>query len=96
MVIYGSHLLAVGIFISLLKYIHLYSYILIPVPPAVFKVGQYFRHRLFVWMPKKMWKLDLKCPDCSSSLTTKGVYRTLRKVVDVDGYYFMATEYLGK
>ena len=36
MVIYGSHLLDVGIFISLLKYIHLYSYILIPVPPAVF------------------------------------------------------------
>lgn len=35
-VIYGSHLLDVGVFISLLKYIHLYSYILIPVPPAVF------------------------------------------------------------
>lgn len=24
----------------------------------------YFRQQLFLWMPRKMWKIDLKCPNC--------------------------------
>ena len=59
------------------------------------QVGQYFRHKLLVWMPQRMWGVDLRCPDCCNALTRRGVHRVIRKVVDVDGYYLMASEYLG-
>lgn len=25
----------------------------------------YFHRRLLVWMPRKMWKIDFKCPNCT-------------------------------
>ncbi|XP_057697338.1 uncharacterized protein LOC130919002 [Corythoichthys intestinalis] len=44
-----------------------------------------------------MWSIPLVCvqPACNNHrLTATGLYRTVRKVLDIDGWYDMATEYL--
>ena len=59
------------------------------------KIASYFGHRLMLWMPLKLWRCELKCPHCKKSLRACGSYRhNVKRVVDVDGYYFMAGEYL--
>ncbi|XP_038162604.1 uncharacterized protein LOC119797556 isoform X2 [Cyprinodon tularosa] len=48
-------------------------------------------------MPLKLWSIPLACiqPACSNhKLTAAGLYRTVRKVLDIDGWYDMSTEYL--
>ncbi|XP_069000216.1 uncharacterized protein [Embiotoca jacksoni] len=47
-------------------------------------------------MPHRIWRLQLACPQtlCTGSLTKAGLYRTIRRVLDIDGWYLMATEYL--
>ncbi|KAL2087162.1 hypothetical protein ACEWY4_018221 [Coilia grayii] len=48
-------------------------------------------------MPHKMWLYPVVCvrPACGKHrLTAAGVYRTVRRVLDVDGWYDLATEYL--
>ena len=56
--------------------------------------GDYFMTPLFLWMPRKMWAYDFHCPNCGpkQSLTSKGVYRRCRKVLDIKGYYYLACE----
>lgn len=56
----------------------------------------YFHRRLFLWMPRKMWSFDYKCPVCKNmtSLTSKGLYNRVRSVVDVKSRYYLASEYL--
>ena len=49
-----------------------------------------------LWFQCCRYSRNYLCPDCWCPLTTIGVYCTLRKVMDVDGHYFMATEYLDK
>ncbi|XP_059207062.1 uncharacterized protein LOC131986227 [Centropristis striata] len=63
-------------------------------PPA--SPDPFFACRLFVWMPHRMWRLQLTCPQplCTGSMTKAGLYRTIRRVLDIDGWYLMATEYL--
>ncbi|KAM4533308.1 uncharacterized protein V3H82_025811 [Fundulus diaphanus] len=63
-------------------------------PPA--SPDPFFACRLFLWMPHRVWRLQLTCPQplCSGSLTKAGLYRTIRRVLDIDGWYLMATEYL--
>ncbi|XP_060774463.1 uncharacterized protein LOC132884641 [Neoarius graeffei] len=64
-------------------------------PPA--SPNQFFCHPLFLWMPHKMWRYPLVCvrPSCQKySLTAAGLYRTVRKVLDIDRWYDLATEYL--
>ncbi len=44
-----------------------------------------------------MWLIPLACvrPDCGKHrLTAAGLYQTVRKVLDIDGWYDLATEYL--
>ncbi|XP_051787515.1 uncharacterized protein LOC114657616 isoform X4 [Erpetoichthys calabaricus] len=41
-----------------------------------------------------MWGYKLSCTACSHRLSGAGLYRTVRRVLDTDGWYFMATEYL--
>uniref|UniRef100_A0AAV2MP77 DUF6729 domain-containing protein n=1 Tax=Knipowitschia caucasica TaxID=637954 RepID=A0AAV2MP77_KNICA len=73
-----------------------------PQPPTVFTQPPaspdiFFCRPLFLWMPLKMWSIPLVCvqPACSNhKLTAAGIYRTVRKVLDIDGWYDMATEYL--
>ncbi|KAK7944627.1 hypothetical protein WMY93_000355 [Mugilogobius chulae] len=64
-------------------------------PPA--SPDAFFVRPLFLWMPHKMWSIPLVCvqPACSNhKLTAAGIYRTVRRVLDIDGWYDMATEYL--
>ncbi|XP_062415356.1 uncharacterized protein LOC119198988 [Pungitius pungitius] len=55
------------------------------VPPP--SPDPFFACRLFLWMPRPQ-------PSCSGSLTKAGLYKTIRRVLDIDGWYLMATEYL--
>lgn len=58
---------------------------------------RYFAHRLLVWMPRRLFKVRLHCPDeaCEKhELTSAGNYPGVRHVLDVADYYIMVTEYL--
>ncbi|XP_052445112.1 uncharacterized protein LOC127986896 [Carassius gibelio] len=64
-------------------------------PPA--SPDLFFCRPLFLWITLKMWLFPLVCvrPDCGRHrLTAAGIYRTVRKVLDIDGWYDLATEYL--
>ncbi|XP_068424608.1 uncharacterized protein [Clinocottus analis] len=63
-------------------------------PPA--SPDPFFACRLFLWVPHRMWHLQLTCPQplCTGSMTKAGLYRTVRRVLDINGWYLMATEYL--
>ncbi|XP_043963367.1 uncharacterized protein LOC122825850 [Gambusia affinis] len=73
-----------------------------PQPPTVFtqppaSPDVFFSCHLFLWMPLKMWSIPLVCvqPACGSHrLTAAGLYQTVRRVLDIDGWYDLATEYL--
>ncbi|MEQ2257442.1 hypothetical protein ILYODFUR_034884, partial [Ilyodon furcidens] len=73
-----------------------------PQPPTIFteppsSPDVFFCRPLFLWMPLKMWLIPLACvqPACNNHrLTAAGLYRTVRKVLDIDGWYDMAREYL--
>lgn len=63
-----------------------------PSSPAAF-----FLRPLFLWMPYRLWAFKLVCtqPQCrGQKLSGAGLYRTVRRVLDIDGWYYMATEYL--
>ncbi|XP_019747785.1 uncharacterized protein LOC109529068 [Hippocampus comes] len=73
-----------------------------PSPPAYFtqppaSSRQFFHSKFFLWAPYKMWGVKLACPSSKcrhNRLTGGGVYRTIRRVLDVRGWYFMGTECL--
>jgi hypothetical protein len=54
--------------------------------------GSYFYKRLFLWMPRKMWLFDFKCPCCARqhSLTSKGLYRRVSLVIDIKNRHYLA------
>ncbi|KAK7175379.1 hypothetical protein R3I93_002325 [Phoxinus phoxinus] len=58
-----------------------------PASPAAF-----FVCRLFLWAPLRLWGVWSTC--CNRALTKCGLYRTIRRVLDIDGWYLMATEFL--
>ncbi|XP_061843796.1 uncharacterized protein [Nerophis lumbriciformis] len=60
-----------------------------PASSAVF-----FHSRFFLWCPNKLWGCKLECPKRMHNLTGCGLYKTLRKVLDLSNWYYMATEYL--
>ncbi|XP_059207061.1 uncharacterized protein LOC131986226 [Centropristis striata] len=41
-----------------------------------------------------MWAYRLVCPSCGRRLTGAGLYKTVRRGLDMAGWYFMGTEYL--
>ncbi|CAJ1069327.1 hypothetical protein MATL_G00263900 [Xyrichtys novacula] len=61
-------------------------------PPA--SSHEFFQSRFFLWLPYKMWAYRLVCPVCRRQLTGAGLYRTVRRVLDMSSWYFMGTEYL--
>ena len=65
-------------------------------PPvaSVSVADRYHLMRLFLWMPRKMWKVDFHCPRCTDSLTSKGLYNRVRLVLDLKEYYYLAAEYM--
>lgn len=71
-------------------------------PPAVKSDGtgvpaaeKYYLRQLFVWMPRKMFAFDFKCPNCSRSLNSRGIHNRIRLVMDLKDYYYLATEGMG-
>ncbi|CAB1441186.1 unnamed protein product [Pleuronectes platessa] len=54
----------------------------------------FFQCRFFLWAPYKIWAYKLSCPSCKRQLTGAGLYRTVRRVLDIDNFYFMGTEHL--
>jgi hypothetical protein len=56
----------------------------------------YHLKRLFLWMPRRLWKVDFRCPHCSTpqSLRSKGIYNHVRLVLDVKDAYYLAGEYM--
>ncbi|KAL2082546.1 hypothetical protein ACEWY4_022364 [Coilia grayii] len=62
-----------------------------PASPAAF-----FACRFFLWMPVRIWGVRPACaqPGCNRPFTKAGLYQTIRRVLDIDGWYLMATEYL--
>ncbi|XP_049326002.1 uncharacterized protein LOC103025680 [Astyanax mexicanus] len=66
-------------------------------PPS--SPDSFFTRPFCLWMPYRMWAFKLLCvePDCKRAgqrLTSCGLYKTVRKVLDLDSWYYMATEYL--
>ena len=70
-------------------------------------MDRYFARPLFLWMPRRLWKIQLFCPhsDCQGTestestsagteLTSAGIYPRVRQVMDLTGWYSMAAEYL--
>ena len=56
---------------------------------------RYLMRALFLWMPRKKYKFQFKCPNCNKILTSKGLYPKLRLVLNLKSYYYLASEYLG-
>ena len=57
----------------------------------------YFTHKLCLWMPYKMWQCRLLCvmPGCQNAhLTGAGIHRIVRLLLDIDNFYYLATENL--
>ncbi|XP_048023397.1 uncharacterized protein si:ch73-112l6.1 isoform X2 [Megalobrama amblycephala] len=59
----------------------------------------FFQSRLFLWMPSRMWAYRLVCtkPNCrrlGNYLRPCGLHNTVRRVLDMSGWYFIATEHL--
>lgn len=69
-----------------------------PVPALIYHQtptpDRFFTHRLMVWMPYHLWKVNVFCPACGKNLTGYGVHKRARKVLDIDRYYLMVTETL--
>ena len=70
-------------------------------PPYKLPQGQpspeaYHHRRLLLWMPRRMWQVDFKCPACPThqSLRSKGVYNHVRMVIDSKDMYYLAGEYM--
>ncbi|XP_070998759.1 uncharacterized protein [Oncorhynchus clarkii lewisi] len=63
-------------------------------PPA--SPEPFFACQLFLWMPVRIWAYRLACPQsgCRGTLCEAGLYKTIRRVLDIDRWYLMATEYL--
>ena len=56
----------------------------------------YHHHRLFLWMPRKMWNVNFHCPHCGphQSLRSKGPYNRVRLVLNLKDQYYLAAEYM--
>ena len=60
-------------------------------------IDRYFCHRLLLWMPRKLWQIRLTCPKSGCDghhLTSAGLYRRVKQVLDINDFYIVGTEYL--
>ncbi|XP_053389918.1 uncharacterized protein LOC128552873, partial [Mercenaria mercenaria] len=67
------------------------------IPQSVPKLHDFFGHRVFIWMPIKLWSLRVACPhqDCRHpELSHAGVYQVVRQVLDVSNFYNLVSETL--
>ena len=58
-------------------------------------LDRYFTHRLFLWLPRRLWCVHLTCPACDGhELTLGGLYRIVRQVLDHSNFYYLTTDKL--
>ncbi|KAK9966238.1 hypothetical protein ABG768_003361 [Culter alburnus] len=57
-----------------------------PSPP---EPGWYFRQRMFLWAPMRMWGIPLNCSQCGRKMHHSGIYPKVREVIDVDSRYYL-------
>ncbi|KAK7939095.1 hypothetical protein WMY93_002421 [Mugilogobius chulae] len=64
-----------------------------PKPPKVATAPpepmNYYRQRMFLWAPMRMWGILLKCPKCNSKMHHSGIYTKVREVIDLDSRYYL-------
>jgi hypothetical protein len=63
------------------------------------KLEAYFGRALFFWRPKRVLEVLIYCPSCKErgvkqEMASHGIYRTVRRVIDVDRFYYLASEYV--
>ncbi|MED6256560.1 hypothetical protein ATANTOWER_028874, partial [Ataeniobius toweri] len=58
--------------------------------------ARFFAHPLLLWMPYRLWKVQLLCADqaCKHPLSSGGLHRRVRQVLDIDRFYNLVTETL--
>ena len=61
-------------------------------PPAT--AHPFLQRPFFLWLPYRTWAYHFRCPACEGKLAGAGWYKTVRRVCDRNGWYFMATEYM--
>ncbi|XP_055011456.1 uncharacterized protein LOC129409435 [Boleophthalmus pectinirostris] len=49
----------------------------------------YFRQRMFLWAPMRMWGIPLKCTQCKRKMHHSGIYPKVREVIDVASKYYL-------
>ncbi|TDH00137.1 hypothetical protein EPR50_G00184770 [Perca flavescens] len=49
----------------------------------------YFRQRMFLWAPMRMWGIPLKCTQCNRKMHHSGIYTKAREVIDIDSKYYL-------
>ncbi|XP_037643681.1 uncharacterized protein LOC119498739 [Sebastes umbrosus] len=49
----------------------------------------YFRQRMFLWAPMRMWGIPLKCHQCNTKMHHSGIYTKVREVIDLDSRYYL-------
>ncbi|KAI9525194.1 hypothetical protein NQZ68_009402 [Dissostichus eleginoides] len=49
----------------------------------------YYRQRMFLWAPMRMWGIPLKCPHCGTKMHHSGIYTKVREVIDLDSRYYL-------
>ena len=54
----------------------------------------FLQRPFFLWLPYRTWAYHFRCPACEGKLAGAGWYKTVRRVCDRNGWYFMATEYM--
>ena len=55
----------------------------------------YYWKWLFLWMPRRMWMVNFKSPNCPGQLLrSKGVYNHVRLVMDLRDFFYLAAEYM--
>ena len=62
-------------------------------PPVI---DRYFAALLLIWMPRKLFQVKITCPrdQCGRELTSAGITKNVRKVLDLESYYYVASECL--
>ena len=55
------------------------------------EAADYFRQKVFLWAPMRMWGIPLKCPECRHPLTHSGIYPRAREVLDLESRWIYSS-----
>ena len=55
--------------------------------------SEHFLRKFCLWVPRMQYDFQIKCPICDRDVHSKGLHKTVRKVLDFDQIYYLATEW---